>query len=254
MNNVYLPPPPKGLPPGVSEAVGADVKEKYQIVKLFEKALRKPKFMVKKIKERDCPIHTRWCSTEDAANVDAFMEAFVDKIRKDDPSVSPFSTLEDVSVVFPTVNSMDLFQLLNNRNSFKSNCLQWTGYSESYSKMWSDLDLKRFVLSIALQIFIRQFDDMPTLVKLFEDINEQRETAEHPEGSSEEDREDRFIKSADVIKQAVYAVWFKRVEESVTSLGDFRNIQRYMYTMMEFNQSLGLIPYEIVKGGGGKEG
>lgn len=248
MDSLYVPPPPKGtIPEGVG---GDDIKEKYELVKLFEKALRKPKFMVKKIKERDCPVHIRWCSASDTANADTFMEAFVDKIRKEEPSLSPFTVLENVSVVFPTVTTVDMFQMLNNRNSFKSECLQWTGYSEAYAKMWAILDLKRFVLSIALQIFLLRFDDMPTLVKLFEDITEVRSgihSEAHPDSSSEEDLEDRFIKAADMIKQAVYSVWFKRVEESVSSLGDYRNIQRIMYMMVEYKLALGLLPYEPVK-------
>lgn len=221
-----------------------DVKDKYQIVKLYENALRKPNFMIKQIKGRDCPIHTRWCSAVDAANADAFMEAYVKKIKKEEPSLSPFEVLENVSIVFPTVKSMDMFQMLNDRNSFKRECLQWTGYSEAYAKMWAGLDVKRLVLSIALRIFLMKFDDMSTLVKLFADINEVR--SELPSGD-DDNWETGFLKAADIIKQAVYSVWFKRVEESVYSLGDFGSIKRSMYTMVEYKQATGLIPYESVK-------
>lgn len=245
MDSLYLPAARRVAPDVIEAADG--VKEKYEVVEMFKKALKKPKFMVKKIKERDCPIHSRWCSAVDVANADAFMEAFVDKVRKEDPSVSPFTVLEEITVVYPTVKTMDMLQMLNNRNSFKSECLQWTGYSESFTKRWSDMELKRFVMSIALQIFLKKFDAMPGLVKLFEDINELRKAAAMNEDDPEA-VEYRVLNASNIIKQAVFSGWFKRVEESVSSLGDFRGIKRAAYTMVEYKQALGMLPYEYVEG------
>lgn len=216
----------------------------YDLVKAYKKALANPKFMAKKIKERDCPIHTRWCSTVDAVNVDCFLEAYIRKARKAEPTLDPFTMLEEVSVVFPTVDTMDMFQLLNSRKSYKDQRLQWTGHSDTYSKIWSEMDLKRFIMTIALQIFLREFDDMPSLVKLFEDINCIYRSINDPDDPASVDR---FVKASETYKLAVYSSWFKRVEESVSSLGDFTAIHRALYTMVEYKQSLGVVPYEPVK-------
>ena len=244
---MYLPPKPKDGGATTSESSAPELEEaksKYDLVKTYRTALKNPKFMAKKIKERDCPIHTRWCSVVDAKNVDGFLEAYVQRAKKADPSLDPFTMFEEVSVVFPTVDTMDMFQLLNARKSYKDDRLQWTGHSETYSKIWSEMDLKRFVMSIALQIFLRQFDDMPSLVKLFEDINDLYKNIDDLVDPA---AEDQFLKALEIRKHAVYTAWFNRVQESVSSLGDFTSIQRAMYTMLEYKQALGVVPYEPVK-------
>ena len=137
--HLYLPPDDKPIPDDIADS---DAREKYTLVKAFEKALRKPWFMAKKIKERDCPVYDRWCSVMESKNVDSFLTNYVCKMKEDDPSVNPFDMLDEISIVFPTVETIDMFQMINNRKSFKSDDIQWTGHSDIYSKVWAEMEVK----------------------------------------------------------------------------------------------------------------
>ena len=239
MTSVYL--PSKDVTK--EEEYIEETKHKYDLVKIYKKLLKKPKFFVKKIKERDCPIYERWCSVVNSKNVDCFLETYVQRAKK--KGVDPFTMLNEISIVFPTVNTMDMFQLLNGKKSYKDERLQWTGYSETYSKIWSEIDLEKFVLNIALQMFFSRFDEMSSLVKLFDDIDAMYAKTDDPAD------EERFFRNAETLKHAVYSAWFKRVQESVSSLGDFDFIQRAMYLMFGYKQSMGIVPYQQVENGKG---
>ncbi|KAK3761543.1 hypothetical protein RRG08_010267 [Elysia crispata] len=193
LDYVYLPPPRNGVnelpPPGTMvaelEALGVkledadykEIKEKYELVKAYEKALRNPKFMVQEIKARDCPIHDRWCSVIEKEAVDDFLVNYVTAARKDYPNVSPFDIYNELSVVFPTVETMDMFQMLNNRRSYKAEDLQWTGHSELYAKVWPELDIQSFLTALIMRVFLQRFDDMPGLFKLFNQLDEKYKEA-----------------------------------------------------------------------------
>ena len=73
LQHVFLPKQkPKTEPDKEMLSALGESKLKYDLVKAFEKALKKPWFMASKIKERDCPIYSRWCSVQEEKNVDCF--------------------------------------------------------------------------------------------------------------------------------------------------------------------------------------
>ena len=195
----------------LGEADAVEVRKKYELVKAFEKALKKPCFMVKQIKERDCPIHERWCSLVEAKNVDRFLTDYIVRCKEEDPTVNPFDRLNEISVVFPTVDTMDLFQMLNDRKSYKADDIQWTGYSELYTKIWPDLVVKSFLTALVMRMFLRQFDDHQDIFKMFNQMNDVYKKTFNPEYNamtgidtddprrlaptvSKEELEDKFIK------------------------------------------------------------
>ena len=48
-------------------------------------------------------------------------------MKADDPAINPFDMLDEISIVYPTMQSVDMIQIINGRNSFKADDIQWTG-------------------------------------------------------------------------------------------------------------------------------
>lgn len=233
---------------GLTEEEAANVGDKYELVKAYKKALRRPAFMAEQIKARDCPVHRRWCSVMDAKNANTFLVDYIKRARETYPKVDIFDVFEELTIVFPTVATVDMFQMVNDRKSYKSDDLQWTGLSETYAKAWPELDLKSFVTSLAVRAFMDEFDDMEGLFALFEDLDERYRLArEHAE--TEEEADHGFLAEAHTMRATAYNGWFKRVGDSVSTLGDIRIMQRAMMTMVEYRLAFGMVPYEAAEKG-----
>ena len=250
-------PPPRKAPKelynneyGLTNDDKREIKQMEAIVKEFEKALKKPAFMARKIKERDLPIHKRWCSVKEEKNVDCFLNTFIEKNREENPDVSPYDMLDEIRIVHPTVQTIDLFQMINLRKSYRGDDLQWSGYAELYSKIWSELDVHKFFMLVTTGTFVSNFDDMDGIMSMLNGINDIHTKVESEmiatDAFNREEFNTVFVKEASVLKEAYFSSWFKRVETSVGGAGDLKTIQRMMWVMMEFKLAFGFIPYEKI--------
>ena len=257
LQHVFLPKQqPKTEPDKEMLSALGESKLKYDLVKAFEKALKKPWFMASKIKERDCPIYSRWCSVHEEKNVDCFLQSYIAKMKADDPAINPFDMLDEISIVYPTVQSVDMIQLINGRNSFKADDIQWTGHSEHYNRLWAEFEIKPYLCLIAIQAFIKSFDDNVGLVLMLNDINDKYmeifigdnkgDNAEDHLMTRDKERTKLFISEVDSIRTAVYDKWFKRIDASVTSIGSFRSIQKSLNCMLTYLHALGVYLYEPI--------
>ena len=174
MADQYLPPDRRAA----SDRTGLDweqqqeQEEKQRLIAAFEKALKDPTFMVVKIKERDCPIYERWCSVIERGVVTRFLCDYIKTNKEKYPKVSAFDMLNEVSIVFPTVDTMDMFQMINYRNSDKTLDLQWTGHAVKYYKTWKNIDMRSNVLRCIINMFIDKYDDIAGVLKLVSDIEQ----------------------------------------------------------------------------------
>ncbi len=210
----------------------------------YEKAFKNPTFLRKIIFDRDRPIHEKWCSTKEADWVNGKLEEYllkeVRRVRKE----RPFELFEDVSVVYPAVDTIDLFNMLNSLPSFKSDTNHWTGHAEQWAKMWSELDVRRYLMGYGARNFIKKFsrtNDVVTLVKLL------NETSDTEERRTEEDVDDDlcFKQYAKHLKSVMYKSWYGNIDEAVDSLGDpENNVKADMKLMTSYRMALGLVPYE----------
>ena len=251
MDSLHL---PRKRSPYTGESLSAEEHEDsqslYKVVKAYEKAYENPAFIIKKIKERDSPIYSRWCSEAEKKVVDEFLMRYVCTTKEED-AVDGFILADEISIVFPTVETMDLFQMINGRRSYKSPELQWSGHAGNYSKMMSELDPARYILTYALKRFFDRFDEMNSLVQLLDTLQEFRDThqraSETCDSGSVEAKEAEFLEKATTLKNVVYSVWLRRVEDSVSSLGDMRSVSRSMCSMTEYRLATGVVPYELKK-------
>ena len=250
MADLYLPPDRRAA----SDRTGLDweqqqeQEEKQRLIAAFEKALKDPAFMVVKIKDRDCPIYERWCSVIERGVVTRFLCDYIKTNKKKYPKVSTFDMLNEVSIVFPTVDTMDMFQMINYRNSHKTPDLQWTGHAVKYYKTWKNIDMRSNVLRCIINMFIDKFDDIAGVLKLVSDIEQIKcEYSAEDESTHISAHEEEYLSRVDTLKQAVYINWFKRVEESVDGLGEFHQLRSNMWAMLEYQQALGVTPYEPVR-------
>ena len=179
MDYVYLPPPPSTSyhypHDGLDWEQQKEHEEKKKIVDSFEKALKNHWFMCMKIKERDCQIHDRWCSVAESTMVTTFVCNYIVEAKTKYPKVNQFDMLNEISIMFPTVDTIDLFQMLNHRKSHKSSDLQWSGHAAMYLKTWKNVDVKKNVMTYAIKSYIETFDDIPGLIKLLGDVEEMSE-------------------------------------------------------------------------------
>lgn len=255
MEHLYLPGSKDNVATSGLSGVEEEAREKHALVKAYEKALQKPWFMAKKIKERDVPIYNRWCSVLEEKNIDTFLINYICRMREDDPAINPFDMMDEISIVYPTVHTSDMFQLVNDRKSFKSTDMQWSGHSELYSRVWAEMDVKPYLTTIAMDSFVKNFDDHVGLFKMLDDIDQKyqlmtdilKDAADRGvDPVAQKEANKKFKSDVDALKLAVFNGWFKRIEASVSSLGSFRSIRKTLITMVEYSQVLGIIPYELI--------
>ena len=146
----------------MTDQENAEVVDYHLFVGEYREALNKPWFMAQRIMERDCPIHTRWCSVQEAGDAKKFVERTIMEVMKKRMGSGKRKREEaDPFVVVPT---MGAFQLLNNLHSFKEDNLQCSGMSEIFLKMWAE--------QFSLSFLIENFDNLDEAADLLDDMND----------------------------------------------------------------------------------
>ncbi|GFR76015.1 hypothetical protein ElyMa_005790300 [Elysia marginata] len=252
----------------MTEEDNAEVDDCRLFVGEYREALGKPWFMCQRMLERDCPIHTRWCSAQEANNARKFIELVIAETMKKRKAgakrkrerIDPFDVLNELEIVFPTVHTMDTFQLLNNLHSFKEDNLQWSGMSDIFLKMWAELDPVVFLVFIAIKHFVQTFDHLDEAADLldhmrnmkinFDDYVTRRDSSSNnninsnsSSSSSNKDDQELFKSKAETLKETLYDIWYQRVQNQIRTLGPVKPI---IYEMMEYVLCLGILPYRNV--------
>lgn len=251
----YLKEQRQGVPRcAMTDQENAEANDCIMYVQEYGKALSKPWFMTQRILERDCPIHTRWCSAREAESAAKFVERTVSDalkskhVGKRKRDVDPFDVVKDIEIVFPTVPTMDTFQMLNNLHSFKEDNVQWSGSSEIFLKMWSELDPHIFLVFIAIKHFIDKFQDFDEAANLLDDMTVLEQRYKDGVGAGDDDRmreklDESLRLRVNSIKDTLYDTWYKRIQDAVRSLG---NIRPAISDMLQYTLCLGIIPYRDV--------
>lgn len=197
----------------------------------YEKAFRKPEFLRKMIFERDRPIHERWCSTKEAAWVVEKVEEYLTKEVKGVKG-DPYELYEHISVVYPTVDTIDLFNMLNSLPSVKTEDTHWTGHAEQWSKMWSELDTRFFLMEYGARDFLKGFDHTDDVLSLIEIIKRDNDYDD-----------ENFTEYSEHMKKSLYKTWYSAIEDSVNTMDD-DNFKSDVRLVMSYRTALGLVPHE----------
>ncbi|RUS68604.1 hypothetical protein EGW08_023633 [Elysia chlorotica] len=158
----------------------------------------------------------------------------------------PYHLYNSLSIVFPTVETIDMFQLLDSRMSFKSDDTHWSGHSEMWSKMWSEINIKRFLWDCAVAEFFYSFDKggevldmLDAIIKSFEAAKVKRlergdgEKSASGGGSGDYDGHETNLAEANTIKAILYLKWFKNLEQATLRAHIEHNVKMCMKLVME---------------------
>ena len=225
------------------DSLEQDALELESTLEEHEKVYRDPDILVQKMFDRDCPVHEKWCAKSDAKWVknkirDYLKNAVFEMGAGTKKDYDPYEVHDNVSVVFPTVETIDLFRMLEVTPSFKSDDFHWSGYAEQFNKIWSEVDIRNYFMGFGVNCFFRKFDRTEELIRLLETVSDR--LTETPEDEEDEKRHKKRIIS---LKEVLYRSWYSSIMDLVDSLDESKGM---MWLMMVYRYAIGAVPCEKI--------